>query len=172
MVETTSLKIKREAFRILRKAIGSIRPVESRVMFNLYEQEIIREIEDLPEKTLYNSFTETFDGGGEMHNFSARYNRSITFETKAKNCKTLTWNNISNHGLIPNTTDVSFVRLTINNKKIIKIEHANHRGPKGEFYDLQNPKYKEIGTDNLNRWYFLEFVHKELTEIKSKNNLN
>ena len=84
----------------------------------------------------------------------------------------MTWNNISNHGLTPNTTDFSFVRLTINNEKIIKIEHANYKGSKGEFYDLQNPKYKEIGTDNLNRWYFLEFVHKELMEIKSKNNLN
>lgn len=172
MVETASLKIKREAFRILRKAIGSIRPVESRVMFSLYEQEIIREIEDLPERTLYSSFTETFDGGGEIYDFSARYNRSITLEAKAKNSKTLTWNNISNHGLTPNTTDFSFVRLTINNEKIIKIENANYKGSKGEFYDLQNPKYKEIGIDNLNRWYFLEFVHKELMEIKTKNNLN
>jgi hypothetical protein len=172
MTESLRIKTIRETFRILKNFSGKIRPIESRKMFELYEKEIVKEITSLPEKIFYNSFTETFGSDADFQGFSSRYNRSLEMKTNdSEGSKTLTWGNISTHGLIANKVDYSFIRLTIKDERIIKIEYSHNEKSREEFQDLQNPKYSEIGPDILNRWYFLEFVHKEILEIKQKNQL-
>lgn len=80
MHENLRLKVTKEVFRIATKFSDKLRPIESQKMYELYEMAIVNELEGMPNKTWYNSFSETFGGDQLLADFSSRYNMSIQLE--------------------------------------------------------------------------------------------
>ncbi len=139
------------------------RPVESRWMFDYYERQLLRMLGGVKDQEKYKSFTESFAGDTQIASFSARYNQRVEIYT-AEDSRVLVWNSVSNHGLL-NTTGITFLKLVIKHQAIESVNLSLQKVPKNSFLNLTNPDYHEITKDNLNRWYFLEMLNRELADF-------